>query len=132
MPRRRRSSRVPACVRCGNEDDLLTLSDGNLYCTPCTRCTHVSSDLDVCPACLRQLYTIRTFTGLHLIHVPLYVYEVWRDYRLEPGYLLTWDWNEEEALTAAAEAWRRAPWRLAPPPSAPADQLPAHLRARFT
>lgn len=82
--------------------------------------------------CLRQLYTIRTFTGLHLIDVPLYVYETWRDYRLEPGYLLTWNPTEEDALLTACAVWRRAPWSRLSLPSAPADQLPPHLRPRFT
>jgi hypothetical protein len=105
--RRRKPPSVPACPRCGNEEDLREWYDGNVYCQSCITCPHGREGVrgGVCANCVRRLYTVMTFEGPRIANVGLYVHEAWREYSLEPSSLLTWKFEEQEQLSTEIMAW---------------------------
>jgi hypothetical protein len=96
MTPRRQKPRVPACPRCGNEEDLAQWVNGVFYCQGCLTCKHGMYMRNVCVYCVRRLHTVLTFEGPRISDIEYYVEEAWREYGLQTGQLFLWTFEEEE------------------------------------
>lgn len=118
--KRRHHNPDPACVCCGNEQDLWLWNDGKQYCLPCLTCPHNIQITNItCALCLRKLHSVLTFQGPRIHNIPFYVDEAYREYGMHWGELSVWTFEEEDALGLYCEQtlWpvKRAPLTVPPP-----------------
>lgn len=81
MPRRRRPSREPECLRCGNVEDLEAVGPA-LYCLPCRTCPHgrtwAGAWSPACPACVLAAHSRITPDGPRIADLDAYLADVAR------------------------------------------------------
>lgn len=96
--------------------------NGRVYCAECLRCPHGMLSSQVCPLCVRALYSRATFAGWRIVDLEVYARDAWRDYGLRGTDTPTWAFHEMDALLEKGEAWvaKEAPhdpsWRVRLPP----------------
>ena len=121
MTPRRRAPKVPSCPRCGNEEDLRTWIDGNVYCEKCLWCPHGILQLSsVCSDCVRRLHSVMTFDGPRITDIEYYIMEAWREYTVPVSFLYAWTFDEEQAINEVQDTFAAKEntlnWKACAPP----------------